>query len=77
MKEVGGSGKQYYTPPVEYMPPLQSFGFVSKNLACEKCPNEFDTALQVVGDPCQEVHCLYLHPQSDLIVLWLFECWKI
>ena len=36
MKEVGGSGKQYYTPPVEYMPPLQSFGFVSKTLKCEK-----------------------------------------
>ena len=47
MKEVGGSGKQYYTPPVEYMPPLQSFGFVSKTLKCEKCQSEFETALSV------------------------------
>ena len=47
MKEVGGSGKQYYTPPVEYMPSLQSFGFVSKNLKCEKCQNKFKTALSV------------------------------
>ena len=47
MKEVGGSGKQYYTPPVEYMPPLQSFGFVSKNLKCEKCQNKFKTVLSV------------------------------
>ena len=27
--------------------PLQSFGFVSKNLKCEKCQNEFKTALSV------------------------------
>ena len=47
MKEVGGSGKQYFTPPVEYMPPLQSFGFVSKTLKCEKCQSEFETALSV------------------------------
>ena len=47
MKEVGGSGKQYYTPPVEYMPPLQSFGFVSKTLKCEKCQSDFETALSV------------------------------
>ena len=30
-------------------------------------------ALQVVGGPCHEVHRLYLQPQSDLVVLWLFE----
>ena len=47
MKEVGGSGKQYYTPSVEYMPSLQSFGFVSKNLKCEKSQNKFETALSV------------------------------
>ena len=41
MKEVGGSGKQYY------MPPLQSFGFVSKTLKCEKCQSDFETALSV------------------------------
>ena len=27
--------------------PLQSFGFVSKNLKCEKCQNKFKTALSV------------------------------
>ena len=27
--------------------PLQSFGFVSKNLKCEKCQSEFETALSV------------------------------
>ena len=34
-------------------------------------------ALQVVGGPCHEVHRLYLQPQSDLVVLWLFEWWMM
>ena len=55
MKELGGSGKQYYTPPVEYMPPLQSFGFVSKKLDCEKCHNEFENALSV-SDQIRSAH---------------------
>ena len=55
MKELGGSGKQYYTPPVEYMPPLQSFGFVSKKLDCEKCHNEFENALSV-SDHIRSAH---------------------
>ena len=29
------------------MPPLQSFGFVSKTLKCEECQSEFETALSV------------------------------
>ena len=55
MKELGGSGKQYYTPAVEYMPPLQSFGFVSKKLDCEKCQNEFENALSV-SDHIRSAH---------------------
>ena len=55
MKELGGSGKQYYTPPVEYMPPLQSFWFVSKKLDCEKCHNEFENALSV-SDHIRSAH---------------------
>ena len=38
-----------------------------------RCPCLVHPALQVVGGPCHEVHRLYLQPQSDLVVLWLFE----
>ena len=30
-----------------------------------------------VGGPCHEVQRLYLQPQSDLVVLWLFEWWMM
>ena len=33
--------------------------------------------LQIVSDPCQEVHRLYLQSKSEPMVLWLFEWWKI
>ena len=53
----------------------------SNDICCKSTgwprPCPVHPALQVVGGPCHEVHRLYLQPQSDLVVLWLFEWWMM
>ena len=37
MKDVGGTGKYYATPPNDYCPPLEKFRFILEDYQCEKC----------------------------------------
>ena len=37
MKDVGGTGKYYASPPNDYCPPLEKFRFILEDYQCEKC----------------------------------------
>ena len=47
-RDVGGSGKQFYTPPSKYSPPVQKFEFVGKDLKCQRCDIDFESEAHVI-----------------------------
>ena len=47
-RDVGGSGKQFYTPPSEYSPPVQKFEFVGKDLKCNRCQDDLESEANVI-----------------------------
>ena len=47
-RDVGGSGKQFYTPPSEYSPPVQKIEFVGKDLKCNRCQDDLESEANVI-----------------------------
>ena len=47
-RDVGGSGKQFYTPPSKYSPPVQKFEFVCKDFKCQRCDIDFESEAHVI-----------------------------
>ena len=47
-RDVGGLGKQFYTSPSEYSPPVQKFEFVGKDLKCNRCQDDLESEANVI-----------------------------